>query len=124
MRRTARAATFDLLFGATTVFEAGVLEGLYPGGRTEYMERFATALDRSVLSGFILADDEDEIMAGGERERPFRNSMRPYSAKPRSPCGPVGSMELKPTHVRQLEQIFDSGQACSEGCRRLKATDQ
>ena len=66
-------AHIDLLFGATTVFEAGVLEGLYPGGRTEYMERFATALDRSVLSGFILADDEDEIMAGGEHEWPFRN---------------------------------------------------
>jgi hypothetical protein len=35
---------------------------LYPGGKAEYLKRFAVALDRSIQSGFILPADRQEIL--------------------------------------------------------------
>jgi hypothetical protein len=37
------------------------LQALYPGGRTDYLEQFRAAVDRSIAEGFILAIDRDEI---------------------------------------------------------------
>jgi len=35
---------------------------LYPGGATEYLERFAAALDSAIQAGFIVAADREEIV--------------------------------------------------------------
>ena len=51
------------LFGATRPFDAAQLRGLYPGGLSTYLARFAAALDRVIAEGFILAADRDEILA-------------------------------------------------------------
>lgn len=50
------------LFGSGKLFDRETLDRLYPGGRSEYLKRFAVALDRSVQSGFILSADREEIL--------------------------------------------------------------
>jgi hypothetical protein len=50
------------LFGSGELFDAATLRRLYPGGVTDYLQRFTTALDRAIQSGFILAADRDEIL--------------------------------------------------------------
>ena len=50
------------LFGSGETFDAQTLIQLYPGGETEYLKRFAVALDRSIRSGFILQADRQEIL--------------------------------------------------------------
>ncbi|OBB90247.1 alpha/beta hydrolase domain-containing protein [Mycobacterium sp. 852002-30065_SCH5024008] len=50
------------LFGSGELFDAGTLRRLYPGGMTQYLERFTAALDASISSGFILAADRAEIL--------------------------------------------------------------
>jgi hypothetical protein len=52
---------FTSLFGATTELGPDALQALYPGGRTDYLEQFRAAVDRSIAEGFILAIDRDEI---------------------------------------------------------------
>jgi len=53
---------FAMLFGCTEPFDGAALDALYPGGKAEYLERFAASLDRTVAGGFILAEDRDEIL--------------------------------------------------------------
>ena len=50
------------LFGSGELFDAQTLVRLYPGGRAEYLKRFAVALDRSIRAGFILPADRQEIV--------------------------------------------------------------
>ncbi|MGD1239676.1 alpha/beta hydrolase domain-containing protein [Mycobacterium seoulense] len=50
------------LFGSGELFDAGTLRRLYPGGMSQYLQRFTAALDASIRSGFILAADRDEIL--------------------------------------------------------------
>ncbi|BBZ42680.1 alpha/beta hydrolase domain-containing protein [Mycobacterium conspicuum] len=51
------------LFGCGEPFDAATLSRLYPGGATEYLERFTAALDTAIKSGFILEADRAEILA-------------------------------------------------------------
>jgi len=50
------------LFGTGELFDDDTLRRLYPGGVTEYLERFTIALDASISRGFILAADRAEIL--------------------------------------------------------------
>ena len=50
------------LFGSGELFDAATLRRLYPGGMTQYLERFTAALDASIRCGFILAADRAEIL--------------------------------------------------------------
>jgi Alpha/beta hydrolase domain len=52
-----------ILLGTTRVFDAAELARRYPGGRDEYAAAFAAATERAVASGFLLADDADEMVA-------------------------------------------------------------
>jgi hypothetical protein len=53
---------FGFLFGTTQPFDAAKLAALYPGGKADYLARFAPALDGAIAGGFILADDREEII--------------------------------------------------------------
>lgn len=50
------------IFGSGELFDAHTLRRLYPGGRADYLERFAAALDAAIESGFILPADRTEII--------------------------------------------------------------
>ncbi|BBZ72992.1 alpha/beta hydrolase domain-containing protein [Mycobacterium paraseoulense] len=50
------------LFGSGELFDADTLRRLYPGGMSQYLQRFTAALDASIRSGFILAADRAEIL--------------------------------------------------------------
>ncbi|MDT5256678.1 MAG: hypothetical protein QOD10_1758 [Mycobacterium sp.] len=50
------------LFGSGEPYDAATLRQLYPGGATEYLDRFTTALDTAIQSGFIVAADRTEIL--------------------------------------------------------------
>jgi Alpha/beta hydrolase domain len=50
------------IFGSGEPFDAATLRRLYPGGAGEYLERFTTALDSAIQSGFILPADRAEIL--------------------------------------------------------------
>jgi hypothetical protein len=50
------------IFGSGEPFDAATLHRLYPGGATEYLGRFTTALDAAIQSGFIVAADRTEIL--------------------------------------------------------------
>lgn len=50
------------IFGSGEPFDTDTVRGLYPGGKTEYLERFTAALDASIKSGFILPADRAEIL--------------------------------------------------------------
>jgi hypothetical protein len=50
------------IFGSGELFDDATVRRLYPGGVTEYLERFTTALDMAIKSGFILAADRAEIL--------------------------------------------------------------
>jgi hypothetical protein len=54
--------TFGFLFGTTQPFDSARLEALYPGGKADYLAKFAAALDDAIAGGFILGDDREEIM--------------------------------------------------------------
>ena len=56
-------AAFAFLFGRTDPFDPPTLAACYPGGRGEYLVRFASSLDQTIAAGFILPDDRDEILA-------------------------------------------------------------
>jgi len=55
--------TFAMLFGRTEPFDDAALKSLYPAGKTEYLERFAAALDAAIAAGFILDEDRAEILS-------------------------------------------------------------
>ncbi len=54
---------FSMLFGTTTPFDSSTLTRLYPGGRDDYLARFAAALEATIAAGFVLEDDREEILA-------------------------------------------------------------
>jgi hypothetical protein len=56
-------AGFAPLFGTTKAFDAAKLAQLYPGGRAQYLQKFAAATDSAIGSGFILEADKQEINA-------------------------------------------------------------
>ncbi|MGZ4584962.1 MAG: alpha/beta hydrolase domain-containing protein [Mycobacterium sp.] len=58
------------LFGSGELFDPATLCRLYPGGMTQYLERFTAALDASIRCGFILAADRAEILELAEATFP------------------------------------------------------
>lgn len=50
------------IFGSGELFDTATLSRLYPGGRTQYLDRFAAALDTAIDSGFVLSADRAEIL--------------------------------------------------------------
>ncbi len=58
-----RGELFAFLFGTTAELSDADLSRLYPGGRPEYLARFATSLDAAIAAGFVLAEDQAEILA-------------------------------------------------------------
>jgi hypothetical protein len=50
------------IFGSGELFDAATVQRLYPGGVTDYLERFTRSLDSVIQSGFLLAADRDEIL--------------------------------------------------------------
>jgi Alpha/beta hydrolase domain len=56
-------STMSSIFGSGELFDGATVRRLYPGGATEYLERFVAALDSAIQAGFILAADRDEIVA-------------------------------------------------------------
>jgi Alpha/beta hydrolase domain len=50
------------IVGTGEPFDAAKLDELYPGGRGEYLRRFAGALESSIKAGFILPEDRQEIL--------------------------------------------------------------
>ena len=55
--------SFAFLFGQTSPFDEEKLAELYPGGKTEYLERFERSLDATIEAGFVRAEDRAEILA-------------------------------------------------------------
>jgi Alpha/beta hydrolase domain len=54
-------AEFAFLFGTTRPFDATTLARLYPGGKADYLARFARATAEALSAGFLLEDDVPEI---------------------------------------------------------------
>ena len=50
------------IFGSGELLDAATVRRLYPGGSSEYLERFTASLDSAIRSGFIVAADRDEIL--------------------------------------------------------------
>jgi hypothetical protein len=51
------------LFGVTEAFDVATLAELYPGGKTDYLQRFERHLDAAVAAGVLLSADRQEILA-------------------------------------------------------------
>jgi hypothetical protein len=58
--------SFAFLFGRTEPFDAPTLASCYPGGPSDYLERFRNSLAATIAAGFILPDDRAEILAFAE----------------------------------------------------------
>jgi hypothetical protein len=58
----AEESVMSAIFGSGEPFDAATLRRLYPGGTKQYLERFTTALDTAIQSGFILPADRAEIL--------------------------------------------------------------
>jgi hypothetical protein len=54
---------FAALFGVTELFHKHKLANLYPGGRGEYLDKFAAALNSTISNGHILVEDKTQIAA-------------------------------------------------------------
>jgi hypothetical protein len=52
----------SFLFGSGEVFDEDTVNRLYPGGASDYLERFTGALDRAIGAGFIVPSDRTEIL--------------------------------------------------------------
>jgi hypothetical protein len=52
----------SFLFGSGEMFDDDQVRRLYPGGVSDYLERFTEALDRAIEAGFIVAADRAEIL--------------------------------------------------------------
>jgi Alpha/beta hydrolase domain len=50
------------LFGSSEPFDAQTLARLYPGGKSEYLNRFKVSLDAAIGKGFLLSADREEIL--------------------------------------------------------------
>jgi hypothetical protein len=55
-------AEFAFLFGTTRPLAAATRAQLYPGGRADYLARYAKATDEAVGAGFLLEADREEIL--------------------------------------------------------------
>ncbi len=64
--------SFAMLFGRTEIFDDAILAKLYPGGKDEYLERFAASLDATIAAGFVLEEDRMEILAVAAHSYPLR----------------------------------------------------
>ncbi len=64
-------ADMTVLFGTTNPFDEAALAALYPGGKSEYLERFTASLDAAIEAGFLLAEDREEIIAVGAASFPL-----------------------------------------------------
>ncbi|MCV7410053.1 hypothetical protein AWC05_22675 [Mycobacterium florentinum] len=62
------------IFGSGEPFDEATVRRLYPGGVTEYLDSFATALDKAIGSGFILPADRAEIVELAGATYPGGNS--------------------------------------------------
>jgi len=51
------------MVGVGKPFDAATLNRLYPGGKADYLATFEASLDAAIQSGFLLADDREEILA-------------------------------------------------------------
>ncbi|GAC1649060.1 MAG: alpha/beta hydrolase domain-containing protein [Mycobacterium sp.] len=60
--RAGEETGMSFLFGSGEPFDAATLSRLYPGGRSEYLERFASALDGTITAGFVVGNDREEIL--------------------------------------------------------------
>jgi Alpha/beta hydrolase domain len=58
-----RGELFAFLFGTTAELSQVDLARLYPGGREDYLAKFAASLDAVISAGFLLAEDRPEILA-------------------------------------------------------------
>ena len=61
---------FAFLFGTTSQLSSADLARLYPGGRADYLSKFAVSLDEAIAGGFLLAEDRVEILAVAEASWP------------------------------------------------------
>jgi hypothetical protein len=57
---------FAVLAGRTDPFDRQTLGRLYPGGRADYLGRFAASLDATIAAGFLRQEDRAEILALAE----------------------------------------------------------
>jgi Alpha/beta hydrolase domain len=64
--------SFAMLFGRTEPFDDVALKALYPGGKDDYLERFAASLDAVIAAGFILDDDRAEILGVAAASYPLQ----------------------------------------------------
>ncbi len=56
------------LFGSRRPASPDVLAARYPGGPEDYLSAYAAATDAAIASGFVLADDRDEIISDAHPE--------------------------------------------------------
>lgn len=56
-------AIANALVGSAAPFDADALRRLYPGGKDDYLKKFAAALHEAVKNGFMLPADEKEALA-------------------------------------------------------------
>ena len=57
---------FAVLAGRTDPFDQQTLKRLYPGGRADYLDRFAASLDATIAAGFLRPEDRAEILSLAE----------------------------------------------------------
>jgi hypothetical protein len=69
--------TFAFLFGRTLPFDDAALASQYPGGRDEYLQRFAASLDATIAAGFLLEDNRGEILEVAAASYPLRLAEAP-----------------------------------------------
>ena len=50
------------LFGSGEPFDEATRSRLYPGGKSEYLERFAESLDATIRAGYLVRADRSEIL--------------------------------------------------------------
>jgi len=50
------------LFGSGEPFSQLMLDQLYPEGKSDYLQRFASSLSDAIAAGFLLDEDRDEIL--------------------------------------------------------------
>ena len=56
------ATPVALLFGSGQPFDEATRNKLYPGGMSEYLERFTESLDATIRAGYLVRADRDEIL--------------------------------------------------------------
>ena len=56
------ATPVALLFGSGEPFDEATRSRLYPGGKSDYLERFTESLDAAIRAGYLLGADRSEIL--------------------------------------------------------------